>query len=213
MSYNIKPLLFSTAIAAIIAVSSHKNCLAEDVGDEYYPSAVEDISSSDSIAAQHDKRMQAIENEYKAKITALEKRYNNEDAGNNEVKARQLLELREKSAQLKEERVRRRSELENEFLMRKVGFEDGEFNNKNQYVINMKERKAYFEKKQAQEEVPKKEQHEQLKETSPEESMKIQENMDKINKSSINRDIKQEEMEPASGSSTDQNDPKDLMVK
>ena len=123
---------------------------AEDVGDQYYPTASDGISSIENIEKAHQKKMQMIDDEYKKKMDALEKRYNEKNAGADEH-TKKMLALREKSATLKEERMKKREELEMAFIKRSQELHDADFEQKNQYVMDVKARKEYFENKEREE--------------------------------------------------------------
>ena len=120
---------------------------AEDVGDQYYPSATDGVSSIENMERMHHKKMQAIEDEYKKKMAELEKRYNEKNA-NDDAHTNKMIELREQSAALKEERMKKREELENAFITRQQELNDSAIDKKtNQYLTDVKGRKEYFENK------------------------------------------------------------------
>ncbi len=133
-------------ITIIVALTMPCKLLAEDVGDNYYPAASDNTSSATKIEQDHQLKMLKAENEHKARITALEKRYNEKNI-TAAAYTNKMIELRQKSAQLKEERMKTREEQEEAFMKRSQQLHTAEFEKSNQYVINTKERNEYFAKK------------------------------------------------------------------
>jgi|GEM_PF-4610312 len=139
--------------------------MAEDVGDQYYPTASEDIASKEQLEQAHKERIHKSEDEYKKKIAALEKLY--DDKNNLEIERERKIdentqkieqnrknidENRKNAATLKEERMKKRAELDEAFMKRRLELQDiQEIRDTNQYAINARERKKYFENKNKKE--------------------------------------------------------------
>lgn len=140
-----KGLAILTMFFGVLVLSINAT-LAEDVGDQYYPTAIEDRVLLENLEKEHQQKMQIVEDEYKKKMTALETHYGQKTA-NLEANTHKRIKLREKSATLKEERIKRREELETAFMKRQQELHKAEFAKSNQYVVNVKQRKEYFENK------------------------------------------------------------------
>lgn len=130
-------------VVAIVAIFSSglilpvNESLAEDVGDQYYP-IVGDKVSVENMEQMHQQKMQILENEYKKKMAVLETRYN-KNTFDAEAHAKEIMEFRKQAAALKEERLKRREELEIAFMKNRQELHDTEFTKNRQYVANLKD--------------------------------------------------------------------------
>lgn len=134
------------AVIAGIGLLLVSHAKANEVGNQYYPTATENISSVKGMKTEHQLKTQRMEVEYKQKMAALDKRYK-EKTLNKEAYTNKMIELRENAAALKEERMAKRAEQDQALLERKEKLENIEFEKINPYVLATKERKAYFAKK------------------------------------------------------------------